>query len=84
MRVRALIELAIAAAVLLAAVATATQVCSTVEVAPVMDGEPVTTSVVYHPPQLLLTLVLLTAAGVLAVVGAARWGRGRTARADTP
>lgn len=83
-RLRALIELAAAALLLLAAVAAGSVVCSTVEVAPVLDGEPVTTSVVYDPPQLLLTLLLATAAGVLAVIGTARWWRSRTPTGDTP
>ncbi len=48
---------------------------STVSVAPITDGEPSTTSVVYDPPLLLLTLLLATVAGVLAVVGAARLRR---------
>lgn len=83
-RLRALIELAAAALLVLAAVAAGSAVCSTVEVAPVLDGEPVTTSVVYDPPQLLLTLLLVTAAGVLAVIGTARWWRSRTPTEDTP
>ena len=45
---------------------------STVAVAPVADGQPATMSVVYHPQQLVLTLLLATIAGVLAVVGTAR------------
>ena len=48
---------------------------STVAVAPVAAGQPVTTSVAYDPPLLLLTLLLATAAGMLAVVGAARLRR---------
>ena len=41
----------------------------TVAVAPIADGQPFTTSLVYDPQLLLLTLLLLTTAGVLAVVG---------------
>ena len=48
---------------------------STVAVAPVAKGQPVTTSVVYDPSLLLLTLLLATAAGMLAVVGIARLRR---------
>ena len=48
---------------------------STVEVAPVLDGEPKTTSVVYYPPLLVLMLMLATVAGVLAVVAIARLRR---------
>ena len=49
---------------------------STVEVAPVLDGEPMTSSVVYSPPLLVLSLFLATVAGVLVVVGIARSRRG--------
>jgi NO-binding membrane sensor protein with MHYT domain len=48
---------------------------STVAVAPVVDGQPVTSSVVYNPSLLLLTLLLATAAGMLAVIGVARLRR---------
>jgi hypothetical protein len=48
---------------------------STVVVAPVLEGEPQTTSVVYSPPLLVLSLLLVTAAGVLAVLGACRLRR---------
>jgi NO-binding membrane sensor protein with MHYT domain len=50
---------------------------STVVVAPVLDGEPKTTSVVYSPPLLVLSLILATVAGVLAVVAIARLRRGQ-------
>lgn len=46
-------------------------------VAPIADGQPFTKSVVYDPQLLLLTLLLLTSAGVLAVVGIARRRRER-------
>jgi high-affinity K+ transport system ATPase subunit B len=49
-----------------------------VTVAPVADGQPVTTSLVYHPQVLLVTLVLLTIGGVLEVVGVARLWRQRS------
>jgi len=49
---------------------------STVVVAPVLDGEPQTTSVVYSAPLLVLSLFLATFAGVLAVVGISRLRRG--------
>ena len=48
---------------------------STVVVAPILDGEPATTSVVYNPPMLVLTLMLATVAGMLAVDGVARLRR---------
>lgn len=81
-RRRALLELAVAGAASAAAVAAWLQVQSVVAVAPIMDGQPVTHSVVYDPPLLLLTLLLATLAGVLAVTGMARWQRNR--RHHTP
>ncbi|KBZ68428.1 hypothetical protein ACRU13_03260 [Mycobacterium colombiense] len=50
----------------------------TVTVAPIADGQPSTTSLSYDPQLLLLTLVLLTSAGVLAVIGTARLLRARS------
>jgi hypothetical protein len=47
-----------------------------VAVAPVLENEPMTTSVVYSGPWLGLSLLLATVAGVLAVIGAARLRRG--------
>jgi hypothetical protein len=49
---------------------------STVVVAPVLEGEPMTTSVIYSAPLLVLSLMLATVAGVLAVNGVARLRRG--------
>lgn len=68
-RVRAVVQLALAGAAVLGCALSWSQVRSTVAVAPILDGQPVTTSVVYDPPLLLLTLLLATLAGVLAVVG---------------
>lgn len=48
---------------------------SWVAVAPVADGEPGTTSVSYYPPMLVLALMAFTVAGVLLVLGVARWRR---------
>lgn len=79
MRTRAGVELALAVAAVLGAALSWAQVRSTVAVAPIIDGQPVTTSVVFDPPMLLLTLLLATAAGVLAVVGTARVRRVRRA-----
>ncbi|HJT92062.1 MAG TPA: hypothetical protein VJ777_08990 [Mycobacterium sp.] len=45
---------------------------STVVVAPVLAGEPKTTSLEYSAPLLVLSLILATVAGVLVVVGIAR------------
>ena len=52
------------------------RVSSLVDVAPVTEGQPATVSVVYSAP-VLLVLVLVTAAGVLAVLGVAGWRRRR-------
>lgn len=57
------------------------QVRSIVDVAPVTDGQPATTSVLYDPPLMLLTMVLATAAGVLLVLGVAGLVRARRRRA---
>jgi ABC-type antimicrobial peptide transport system permease subunit len=71
-RYRALAELGLACAALVGCVVSWLQARSMVAVAPIADGQPVTVSVVYYPPLLLLSLVLGAAAGVLAVIGAAR------------
>ena len=60
------------------------QVRSLVEVAPVTEGQPATVSVVYDPPMMMVTLVLVTAAGVLAILGIAGLRRAaRITRLDT-
>ena len=60
------------------------QVRSLVEVAPVTEGQPATVSVVYDPPMMMLTLVLVTAAGVLAILGIAGLRRAaKISRLDT-
>jgi hypothetical protein len=73
-------ELVLACAALVGAGWSWTHTRSTVAVAPVADGQPATESLVYHPQQLVLTLLLVTIAGVLAVVGAARLSRSRRSR----
>lgn len=75
MTARAAVELALAVAALVATGFSWLQTRSTVAVAPVADGQPATTSVVYDPQQLVLTLLLATAAGILAVAGVARLRR---------
>jgi hypothetical protein len=50
---------------------------SVADVAPVIPGEPVKTSVLYDPSLIALSLLLATLAGVLAVVGTARWRRAK-------
>jgi hypothetical protein len=72
---RARIELLLAVAAAVGCVLSWWAASSTVVVAPVLDGEPQTTSVVYSPPLLALSLVLATVAGVLAVLGVARLRR---------
>ncbi|MDT5304366.1 MAG: hypothetical protein QOE48_29 [Mycobacterium sp.] len=74
-RLRAVVELGVAAAAAVGCAVSWSAVRSTVAVAPVVAGQPVTTSVVYDPPLLLLTLLLATVAGMLAVVGTARLRR---------
>lgn len=77
-RSRALIELALACVALVGAVLSWAGSHHTVTVAPIADGQPSTTSLIYDPQLLLLALILLTSAGVLAVAGIARLGRRRS------
>jgi hypothetical protein len=81
-RFRAVVELLLACAAAVGCVLSWSAVRSTVSVAPVVKGQPVTTSVVYDPSFLSLTLLLATVAGMLAVVGIARLRRAR--RPATP
>lgn len=74
-RYRAFVELAFACTALVAAGVSWAHTRSLVAVAPVVDGQPVTTSVVFHPGQLVLTLLLATVAGILTVVGMTRLRR---------
>ena len=73
---RARIELLVAVLAAVGCVVSWLAASSTVVVAPVLDGEPQTTSVVYSAPLLVLSLFLATFAGVLAVVGISRLRRG--------
>ena len=68
---RHVLQLLLAVAAAAAAVLCWSQVVSMVEVAPVTEGQPATASAVYDPPMMLLTLLLVTTAGVLAVLGLA-------------
>jgi hypothetical protein len=79
-RYRALLELVLALAALAGAGVTWSHSRHTVGVAPVADGQPSTTSLVFDPQQLLLTMLLATLAGVLLVVGVARLRRARPGR----
>jgi hypothetical protein len=72
---RARIELVVAVIAAVGCVLSWLAASSTVTVAPVLAGEPQTTSVVYSPPLLVLSLFLATVAGVLVVVGIARLRR---------
>ena len=81
-RFRAVFELVLACAAVAGCAISWSAVRSTVADAPVATGQPVTTSAVYDPPLLLLTLLLATAAGMLAVVGVARLRRAGRATAD--
>jgi hypothetical protein len=76
---RARIELVLAVVAAVGCVLSWLAARSTVEVAPVLDGQPMTTSVVYSPPLLMASLFLATVAGVLAVLGVARWRRTKPA-----
>ncbi|BBY59189.1 hypothetical protein [Mycolicibacterium sarraceniae] len=79
---RHIVQLVLAALALAGGVVTGLQIRSVVFVAPVADGQPSTTSVAFDPPLMMLTWALITAAGVLAVLGVAglvRAGRVRDA-----
>jgi hypothetical protein len=74
-RRRAVLEWVLAVAAAVGCVASWVRAQSTVVIPPIADGEPSTTSVEYYAPLLFLAFVLGTLAGVLAVVGVARWHR---------
>lgn len=74
-RFRAIVELVLAAAALIGCGLSWLAAKSTADVAPVIAGEPSKTSNVYDPTMITLSLLLVTVAGVLLVVGVARWRR---------
>ena len=76
-RRRAVLELVLAVAAAVGCGASWVRAESTVVIAPIANGEPSTSSVEYYAPLLFLAFVLGTLAGVLAVVGVARWRRCR-------
>ncbi|MDD4866675.1 MAG: hypothetical protein PHQ28_05970 [Mycobacterium sp.] len=76
-RYRAALELGLGCVALVAAGVSWSHAARARHVAPIADGQPVTTSLVYNPQLLLLTLVLVTTAGVLAAIGITRLFRGR-------
>lgn len=75
-RIRAAVELVLAAVAAVGCVLSWVSARSTVTVAPIIEGEPATTQSVYSAPALALALLLATVAGVFAVLGATRWRRG--------
>ncbi|BBX65068.1 hypothetical protein MSAS_42420 [Mycobacterium saskatchewanense] len=82
-RYRALVELGLACAALVGALVSWVNARHMVGVAPIADGQPSTTALVYDPQALLLTMLLLIAAGVLGVLGAARLRRARDGTTPT-
>ncbi|MGZ5380059.1 MAG: hypothetical protein ACXWD8_19390 [Mycobacterium sp.] len=79
----AVIELVLALVAAIGCVLSWLAAVTTVEVPPIIEGEPLTTSSVYSPPLLTLSLLLATVAGVLAVLGVARLRRARRGRVDS-
>ncbi len=75
--VKHVMQLMLAAAALVGAALSWLQVTSLVDVPPVREGEPATVSVVYDPPLMMLSWVLVTVGGVLAVLGIAGLRRSR-------
>ncbi len=73
-------QLVLATLAMVGAVLSWLQVRSIVEVSPIADGQPATTSVAYSPPMMVLTMLLATTAGVLIVLGVVGLIRGRRAR----
>ena len=71
-RRRGTLELVLAGAALIGAALIWSQSHKPVAVAPIADGQPATVSVVYDPQLLLLTLLLATVGGILAILGTAR------------
>jgi hypothetical protein len=74
-RRRAVLELVVAAVAAVGCVLSWIAAMTTIEVAPVLDGQPATTAVSYSAPLLVLSLVLAGLAGVLVVLGIARLRR---------
>jgi hypothetical protein len=74
---RAALELVLAVLAMAGAVWSWFGAQTIVTVAPILEGEPQTTSVAYSPPMLVLMLLLATVAGILAVDGVAQLRRSR-------
>lgn len=81
---RHVVQLVLAVAAAAGAVTCWPWISSTVDVAPITEGQPATVSVVYEPPMMLLVWLLLTVAGVLGVLGLAGVRRCRTLDGHTP
>ena len=77
--VRHIAQVVLAVAAAAGAALSWAQVQSLVDVAPITEGQPATVSVVFDPPMMGLTLLLATAAGVLAILGISGLRRGATA-----
>ncbi len=75
MNVRAALEVVLAVAAAVGSVLSWMAAATTVVVAPVLKGEPQTTSVEYSAPMLGLALLLAAVAGVLIVLAVAHWRR---------
>lgn len=73
---RASIELVLAVAAVIGCVASWLAAKSVEVAAPVIASEPSRPTVVYEPSMVALAVLLATVAGVLAVLGVARWRRG--------
>ncbi|HEX7825916.1 MAG TPA: hypothetical protein VF477_13515 [Mycobacterium sp.] len=74
-RLRAKIELVLAAVAFIGCVLLWLAAKSTADVAPVVAGEPSKTSNVYDPWYITLSMLLLTVTGVLVVLGVTHWRR---------
>ncbi|OBB90965.1 hypothetical protein [Mycolicibacterium peregrinum] len=75
MKRRAVLEFVVAAVAAVGCVLSWIAASTTIQVAPVLDGEPPTTAISYSAPMLVLALVLAGLAGVLTVLGIARLRR---------
>ncbi len=82
-RGRAIIELVFAVAAAVGCVVSWLSAQSTEPVAPILEGERWTTSQVYSPPLVALSLLLAALGGALIVVAVARLRRARSVPADS-
>jgi hypothetical protein len=74
-RLRATVELVLAAAAAIGCVVCWLAASSTADVAPITSGEPSKAATVYDPGLITLSLFLATVAGVLIVLGVTRLRR---------